>query len=138
MLKYFPDSWLSEAQKQGKQAALEKDAKKAWELEEETRQRQKKQEEEKRARDNGSGTGDQKKRQFDLDLSEDIRRRKEERDQKTRQAVEEMDQAVRAGLRQKAASQNGEPLVGSPQWMAREKAKQTEIKLTAAAQKAGG
>lgn len=101
MLKYFPDSWLSEAQKQGKQAALEDDAKKLRELEEETRQRQKKQEEEKRVRENESG--DQKNRQFDLDLSEDIRRRKEERDQKTRQAVEEMDQAVRAGLQKDAA-----------------------------------
>ena len=121
MLKYFPDSWLSEAQKQGKRAALEDDAKKLRKLEEDTRQRQKKPEKEKRARENRSGAGGQKNRQFELDLSEDIRRRKEERDRKTRQAVEEMDQAVRAGLRQKAASQNGEPLVGSPQWLARKK-----------------
>lgn len=103
VLKYFPDSWLSEAQKQGKQAALEEDAKKVRELEEETRQRQKKQEEEKQARENGSGASGQKTRQFALDLSEDIRRRKEERDQKTRQAVEEMDRAVRAGLQKDAA-----------------------------------
>ena len=103
MLKYFPDSWLSEAQKQSKQAALEEDAKKVRALEEETQRQQKEREEEKRARKNESGTGDQKKRQFDLDLSEDIRRRKEERDQKTRQAVEEMDQAVRAGLQKDAA-----------------------------------
>ena len=85
------------------------------------------QEKNNRFREN-NGNPNAEKRQFDLDLSEDIRRRKEERDQKTRQAVEEMDQAVRAGLRQKEILCNGEPLVGSPQWLGREKAKQTESK----------
>lgn len=103
VLKYFPDSWLSEAQKQGKQAALEEDAKKVRALEEETQWQQKEREEEKQARENGSGASGQKTRQFALDLSEDIRRRKEERDQKTRQAVEEMDRAVRDGLQKDAA-----------------------------------
>ena len=60
------------------------------------------QEKNNRFREN-NGNPNAEKRQFDLDLSEDIRRRKEERDQKTRQAVEEMDQAVRAGLQKDAA-----------------------------------
>lgn len=60
------------------------------------------QEKNNRFREN-NGNPNAETRQFDLDLSEDIRRRKEERDQKTRQAVEEMDRAVRAGLQKDAA-----------------------------------
>lgn len=60
------------------------------------------QEKNNRFREN-NGNPNAEKRQFDLDLSEDIRRRKEERDRKARQAVEEMDQAVRAGLQKDAA-----------------------------------
>ena len=55
----------------------------------------------------------------------------------TAQAAETAQAAQGTGVTQtEAAPQNREPLVGSPEWLAREKAKQTESKVTAAAQKA--